>query len=238
MLLVRIIAFVTLFFGITASASAQPSYSCRGNLNPTERTICNDAGLSKYDRDMANKFVAIFDRLAGDRKRAFRNQQTRWRRDRDACGPVVGCIRANYVYRILQFDRLNSGGAPSRTDPGPEPEKLASAKVLPDGSIEKRLPDGGRVVRLPDGTTERYLPDGTKLPPVAAYKTGVQPSSLPPLPETLVNWGSGLEGSLLGILDNSLTEAEYSAYLVTEEGKFEYELIDWRLRSIAFLTQP
>ena len=211
-----------------------PSYNCSGNLNPTERTICNNAGLSKFDRDMANRFGVIFDRLSGDRKKAFRNQQTRWRRDRDACGRAVGCIRANYVYRILQFDNIR-GGAPSRTTPAPE--KLASAKVLPDGSIEKRFPDGGRVVRLPDGTTERYLPDGTKLPP-AVFKSGVQPSTLPPLPDTLASWGSGLEGSLLGILDNILTETEYSAYLLTESDKVDYELIDWRLRSIAFLTQP
>ncbi|MEM7291566.1 MAG: lysozyme inhibitor LprI family protein [Pseudomonadota bacterium] len=229
----RILALLIILLGFTGAAKAQPSYSCSGNLNPTERTICNNAGLSKYDRDMVRAYSVIINRLAGNRKTAFRNRQTKWRQNRDACGWAVGCIRANYVYRIMQFEKMTNR-TPSRTNP--VPERLVSTKVLPDGSIERTMPDGSRLVRLPDGNTDRYLPDGTRLPRTS-FRSNVQPSTLPPLPDPLAGWGSALEGSLLEILINILTESEYSAYLLTEADKVDYELIDWRLRSIAFLTQ-
>ena len=229
----RITAFVAILSGVAVPAEAQPSYDCSGNLNPTEQTVCNNTGLSALDRRMAAAYLTIFDRLSGVRKSAFRGEQTQWRQDRDACGAAIGCIRANYVYRINQFDKMTGGGASRNT---PAPVRLSSAKVLPDGTIERRMPDGARIRRLPNGDTERYAPDGTKLPRVM-YRSNVQPATLPPLPAPLESWGTTLEGSLLGILSNILTDTEYSAYLSTESGKYDYELIDWRLRSIAFLTQ-
>lgn len=232
MRLMRIAAFVAILFSAAVSANAQPSYSCSGNLNPTEQTICDNTGLSALDRDMAAAYRTVFDRLSGNRKTAFRSAQTQWRRDRDACGAATGCIRANYVYRISQFDEMTGGGA---SGGAPDPVRLSSAKVLPDGTIERRTPDGFRIRRLPNGRTERYAPDGTKLP--SAVYNQVQPSTLPQLPAPLESWGTALESNLLTILNNILTDTEYSAYLSTESGKYDYELIDWRLRSIAFLTQ-
>jgi len=232
MRLIRITAFVAILSSAAVSADAQPSYNCSGNLNPAEKTICDNIGLSELDRSMAKAYRKAFDRLSGIQKRVFRSEQVQWRRDRDACGAAIGCIRANYVYRINQFDETTGGGA-SRSTSGPA--RFSSAKVLPDGTIERRTPDGSRIRRLPNGETERYRPDGTE---IIIMKIETQPATLPPLPAPLENWGTALESTLLEILNNILTDAEYPAYLATETGKHDYELVDWRLRSIAFLTQP
>ena len=47
---------------------------------------------------------------------------------------------------------------------------------------------------------------------------------------------SGLANDLLAILRNILTDAEFEAYQQTEADKGYYERINWRLRSIQFLT--
>lgn len=213
-----------------ASAVAQPSYSCSGRLNATERAICGDAGLSQLDSVMAGRFFAIFDRLDAARQATFRHEQTQWRADRDACGAATGCIRANYVFRIAAFDAMEGVAVP---------ERFASATVLPDGSIQRVAADGSRTIRRPDGTIERYLPNGEKLPEVVFAQ--VQPSDLPELPPlspSTTAWFVAFESTLLSIIENILTDAEYVAYQPTETGKEKLVLIDWRLRSIAFLTQP
>lgn len=214
---------------------AQPSYDCSAQLNATERAICGDDRLARLDQEMASKFQRIYSHLAPERAQVFRQQQTNWRqRDRDACGSSTGCLRANYFYRIGIFDRLLDGSADRQT---PEITRSASARVLLDGTIERRAADGFTFRRLPDGTTERYTPDGQKLPQLS-YKSSVQPATLPPLPPSLESWGSALESSLLIILDNILTDDEYAAYQSTETDKVDYVLIDWRLRSISILTEP
>ena len=37
---------------------------------------------------------------------------------------------------------------------------------------------------------------------------------------------------------NILSETEFNAYMQTEGGKTYYQIVDWRLRSIQFLTLP
>ncbi len=66
----------------------------------------------------------------------------------------------------------------------------------------------------------------------------MQRTDLPPLPPDLANWGTRLGDSLLAILGNILTTKEMDQYLQTEVGMSYYELVQWRLRSIAFLTRP
>jgi uncharacterized protein YecT (DUF1311 family) len=225
--------------GLFAStlASAQPSYDCSVQLNATERTICGDDRLARLDREMASKFERLYSQLAPERAQVFRQQQTRWRlNDRDACGPSAGCIRANYAYRIGVFDRMLGHATGEETSGPPEITRSASARVLPDGTIERLLPDGTRIRYLPGGGIERYDPDGRK---TTAYAYSQVPyAGLPPLPPTYDGWASDLQASLAGILDNILTDDEYAAYENTEAGKADYVLIDWRLRSISLLTQP
>ena len=56
------------------------------------------------------------------------------------------------------------------------------------------------------------------------------------MPEGLSQWGGTLADELASILGNILTENEMHAYQQTEAGKDYYEMVDWRLRSIRFLT--
>ena len=206
---------------------AQPSYGCSGQLNATERTICQDNILAQLDQEMADKFYAISNRLSDERKGNFRREQTRWRKNRDACGPAVGCIMANYVYRIGQLDAI-AGDAPFGS---------FSARVLPDGTIERRLPNGVLERRLPNGTMESYGPDGQKISQNVPL-IQVQEDGLPPLPPAPVGWSVGLRMTLLEILNNILPDEQYAAYRSTEAGKEGYALVDWRLRSISLLTEP
>ncbi len=134
--------------------------------------------------------------------------------------------------RILGTDRLRVLPQPIQP-PQPTGSGEVKRSILEDGTIELRHPDG-RIERLrPDGTVETVMPDGTVMVP---YALQVQGADLPPLPDTLSPWGSALGNQLLAILSNVLTEAELNAYRQTEEGKDYYALIDWRVRSIAFLT--
>lgn len=123
------------------------------------------------------------------------------------------------------------------TPPAVEPPHPAGGgttrTVLADGTIELRHPDG-RIQRLrPDGKIETELPNGQVTVP---YALQVQQADLPALPDELSPWGQFLADRLIGILRNVLSEAEFAAYQQTEQGKDYYELVDWRLRSIAFLT--
>lgn len=130
---------------------------------------------------------------------------------------------------------------PEHAEPGPPPATPetpvdtsdATRTVLEDGSIVLTWPDGSKRRLRPDGLVEYIKPDGTVLSPIAIQ---VQGADLPALPEALNDWGSFLADDLLAILGNILTEAELEAYRQTEADKDYYERINWRLRSIRFLT--
>lgn len=111
----------------------------------------------------------------------------------------------------------------------------AERTVLEDGTLQIRFPDGSMQRLQPDGKVVYVQPDGKVLVPMAIQ---VPMAELPPLPTELAGWGNALGDILSGILQNMLTEVEFQAYLQTEEGKGYYELVDWRLRSIAFLSVP
>lgn len=215
---------------MVSSAHAQPSFNCSAQLNPTEQAICDDGNLSALDREMAQQFFAIFDRLSGTRQTNFRREQSQWRRDRDACGRTTGCIRANYVYRIGQFDRM-TGATPSGAG---AIDRTPDTHVLPDGSVEKNMPDGERVRYLPSGQEEHHPPNGE------AYITNIQKMQVTVLTPPLSQYGpwiDGLSSSLLGILDRMMSDEEFGYYQSTEAGKDEYALIDWRLRFISLLAE-
>lgn len=109
----------------------------------------------------------------------------------------------------------------------------ATRTILEDGSIVLTWPDGSQRRLRPDGLVEYVNPDGTIMSPHAIQ---VQVADLPELPEALSDWGSFLSNDLLAILGNILTDAELEAYQQTEADKDYYERINWRLRSIKFLT--
>ena len=133
--------------------------------------------------------------------------------------------------RIRRLEVLPAEG-PRPVDPQGPGAKVEHS-VLPDGTLQTRYPDG-RVRRLqPNGRVVTMFPDGRVMAPIAIQ---VQPASLPALPTELADWGSRISDSLLSIIRGLLSDAEFEAYLQTEQGRSFYELLDWRLRSIRFLT--
>lgn len=133
---------------------------------------------------------------------------------------ILGSDQSRALPHAIQPPRPTGGGEVTRS-------------VLADGTIELRYPDG-HVQRLrPDGKVETVTPDGTVMVP---YAIQVQVADLPPLPPGLSPWGHALGDRLVAILRNILTDDEFAAYRKTEAGKDYYDLVDWRLRSIAFLT--
>lgn len=133
----------------------------------------------------------------------------------------------------IQNTQVELAGAGEMDTPEPTAGGKTRRTVLADGTIELHKPDGSIRRLRPDGTVETVAPDGTTWTPRAMQ---VATGDLPPLPDDLSRWGDGVRQQLLGILRNILTETEYQAYLQTENEKGYYELIDWRLQSISFLT--
>ena len=144
-------------------------------------------------------------------------------------GSVTGWSSA----RFLAAD--SEAPAPAEQATEEQDSSIVSRRVLEDGTLEIRYADGRARRRLPNGQLQNVMPDGTTQPSVFFQ---VPSADLPPLPSQYEQWGSRLGGELLSILNNILTGAEMEAYLQTEAGKGYYELVDWRLRSIAFLTTP
>ncbi len=136
-------------------------------------------------------------------------------------GSVVGWANM----RFLEPD--TEAEAPAADEP--------TRTVLPDGTLELRFADGTRRHRLPDGQLEIVHPDGTKSKFAFLQTPG---ADLPPLPSEFSDWGVQVNDDLLAILTNILTPDEFTAYRQTEEGKDFYGVMNWRLRSIQFLTVP
>jgi hypothetical protein len=131
--------------------------------------------------------------------------------------------------RVLGEDRLRP--LPPAVPP-PEDSGIQRL-ILEDGTFETRYPDGRIRRQRPDGSIETVAPDGTVSMALAIQVPG---ADLPLLPEELSGWGSELGDQLMGLLRNILSEAEFDAYRQTEEDKAYYDRIDWRLRSLNFLT--
>ncbi len=115
----------------------------------------------------------------------------------------------------------------------PAGDSSVTREVLQDGTLVMRYPDGSQRRLRADGTTEFVSPEGLVMVPQAMQVQGVE---LPELPDGLVQWGDSLGNRLNEILENILTDTEMQAYRQTESGKNYYELVDWRLRSIRFLS--
>lgn len=117
--------------------------------------------------------------------------------------------------------------------PRPVGDSTAGRSVLEDGTLVIIYVDGSQRRLRPNGTTEFVSPQGQVMVPFAMQ---VQGAELPEMPEGLAQWGGTLADELASILGNILTENEMHAYQQTEAGKNYYEMVDWRLRSIRFLT--
>jgi uncharacterized protein YraI len=150
-------------------------------------------------------------------------------------GSIEGWVNARYIAPDRNGAPLESAGVDASEAGGGQVQRPAGRSVLADGTLERRHSDGSAVRLTPDGRDVLVATDGTVRSP--AY-IQVQTTNLPPLPPEYATWGNRVGDGLIGILRNILNEREMTAYLQTETGKSYYELVQWRLRSITFLTQP
>ena len=228
-----IVAFITFLAAaivFSMNADAAPSFSCQANLNRTERVICDNDELSRLDREMVAVYRSVSGGQTGTSPESLAAEQKAWLRSRNACGSRVNCIRSHYLDRTAALKSLTTiQSEAART-------VELNWRILPDGTMERRLADGSKRLRRPDGETEYYLPDGSLHDP-NVQAVHVPRPDLPALPGELTNWGSGLELRLLNVLRNILTPDEMEAYLQTEKDKDFYDVIEWRIDSIVFLTR-
>lgn len=137
--------------------------------------------------------------------------------------------------RFLEAVNETSPTAPAAPDAPGFTTSIVSHRVLPDGTLAILLSDGSVRHRQPNGNLLIQHPNGLS---TSTQMLTVQIAEPPPLPEGYTVWGDRLGTSLLGILGNILTPEELAAYRQTESGKTYYQLVDWRILSIQFLTQP
>jgi uncharacterized protein len=101
----------------------QPSFNCKTNTAPDERTICASKVVSQLDRQMDDLYVALRDSLDAGQQALLREAQRSWLRKRAACGTNASCIAALYQARIPQLRALLAGttGVP-QAQPGTPPQ--------------------------------------------------------------------------------------------------------------------
>jgi hypothetical protein len=112
-------------------------------------------------------------------------------------------------------------------------DSTATRTVLKDGSLLITYIDGSQRRLRPHSEIEYVTPEGLI---IGSTKIEVPSDELPKLPSGLKPWGGFVASKLMLILNNILTESELAAYRQTEKDMDYYDLIDWRLRCISFLT--
>ncbi len=115
-------AFIAVVFvGQTAApaTAATPSYSCAGNLAPTEAVICSDESLAALDRQLANAYKSMYASFPANERSSLTAVQRTWLAQRNACRTDKTCIRNAYLTRLGQL----SGG------PRPAPQMSCAASV-------------------------------------------------------------------------------------------------------------
>lgn len=107
----RIAAAVGLLVAVSATpaAAAGPSFSCAGDLSPTEETICANDSLAALDRTLAVAYKNMLASFPAGEKSTLIDVQNAWIAKRDACDTNEACIRSAYAARIAQLH----GGSPA-----------------------------------------------------------------------------------------------------------------------------
>lgn len=151
-ILLRSILCLAVGLGLTAVASAQPSYNCAKATQPDEIAICNDPLLSAADRIIAG----AYDRYQGEfqpKRQVARNFLS----DRTRCGSDRGCIAA------IQARMLSTYGSPEGNG-GNLPWLFSYAKALTGFKAAGLAATGG-------GTREPQFPGECALTRIDAVTT-------------------------------------------------------------------
>jgi uncharacterized protein len=101
------LAAVLMAAAVAPAAAANPSFSCSGELKPTEKVICSDETLAGLDRTLATAYKNKFDGLPVESANALDEvvrslaiTQKAWLAHRNSCGTDWSCIRKAYATRI------------------------------------------------------------------------------------------------------------------------------------------
>ena len=78
---------------------ANPSFNCNARLNATEARICANSTLADLDRKMADTYVWLQGQLPAARRGELKRDQSRWLRQRNACGSNDTCIEGQIAER-------------------------------------------------------------------------------------------------------------------------------------------
>jgi uncharacterized protein len=99
-------AFITaLLIGQSAipAAAANPSFSCTGNLAPTEAVICSDDSLAALDRTLADAYKRMYASFPSSERGTLASVQRTWLAQRNACRTDKNCIHNAYLTRLRQL---------------------------------------------------------------------------------------------------------------------------------------
>ena len=113
-----------LFVASPSDAQNRPSFDCRRAATTTEYLICDERQLSRLDREMADAYQTLRASVRGREKRRVRQDQTNWRRARDACGGQYNCVENAYIQRIDDLNYEINNQAPVYEPPRrPRPQR-------------------------------------------------------------------------------------------------------------------
>lgn len=85
------------------AAAAGPSFSCTGNLLPTERTICANSNLAALDVALASLYQNVYNKTSGAARDKLVAAEKAWIATRNSCSTNVTCITNVYRQRIAQL---------------------------------------------------------------------------------------------------------------------------------------
>ena len=115
-------------------AAAGPSFTCSGQLAPTEIAICSDDGLAALDRQVTDIYSRKLASLPASQHQALIDAEKSWLATRNACGINKVCIRNAYNSRIQQLNA--PAPAPARQVSCNEAVGSAQASVYVNQCLE------------------------------------------------------------------------------------------------------
>jgi uncharacterized protein len=92
------------FLGLPGKGHAA-SFDCDAqNLQPDEKTICDNRALNDADVKMVTTFDLLSGLLAMGSRGTLQDEQTAWLKKRQACAADAACIKGSYEERLKQLD--------------------------------------------------------------------------------------------------------------------------------------
>ena len=98
---ITVLALAGLALATLPAAANAASFNCDGNLNYTERVICDNPGLSRADDAMSSLYFSV---VHNGNYRRGQAAQVEWLRERDSCGANLSCIWGAYHTRIQELE--------------------------------------------------------------------------------------------------------------------------------------